>query len=191
MNERSEPGGESTHETWQLFLKGLSRRLREVAANDPYKAISDKTHINSETVRRYMLGLSPPSVEFLDHFSAAYGVTMTWLVRGQGPKFVPDVEKQAIQQASLETLFHAIAMKLKTIETLSVADQAKVTLSGSELGQSANSTVAHAPLASTYAPPVVMPPGVPQPLSEIKPDSSAKPQPKSKLNQGEKMDAAK
>ena len=108
-----------------------------------------------------------------------------------GPKFVPDVEKQAIQQSSLETLFHAIAMKLKTIETLSVADQAKVTLSGSELGQSANSTAAHAPLANTYAPPVVMPPGVPQPLSEIKPDPSAKPQPKSKLNQGEKMDAAK
>jgi transcriptional regulator with XRE-family HTH domain len=93
---------------------GLHERMREAVGRRTYRALSDLTGVNAETVRRYLRGQSP-SVEFVAALCAALGYNAHWVLTGQGPKRERDRSITALREAGPAELLGAIAGALETL----------------------------------------------------------------------------
>lgn len=67
----------------------ISERLHQVLGEATFADIARATGCNSETVRRYMRG-GTPSVEFVIGVGRHYGVSLDWLLLGQGTRSRPE-----------------------------------------------------------------------------------------------------
>lgn len=61
---------------------GISQRLREVRGSDSRARVQELTGIHPNTLAHYEDGERVPGVEFLIRFSAAYRVSLLWLITG-------------------------------------------------------------------------------------------------------------
>lgn len=105
----------------ELFRLGLAARLRSGSRADAYRDISRRTGFNHESVRRYMLGLSQPTAEFVAVFAKAYRLSPAWLLLEEGASSPEGTARLALEGASLEDLFAEIARRLSPLATPSPA----------------------------------------------------------------------
>lgn len=67
-----------------MSLQTVAERLRHASGGLSIAAVSRLTEHHPETVRRYMRG-QPASVEFVGRFCQCLGISLEWLILGQGP----------------------------------------------------------------------------------------------------------
>lgn len=65
------------------FQSEISKRLSATAGDTTYSHIARTLGTNHETVRRYLRGITAPSVEFLIRFSEMFRVDAGWLLTGR------------------------------------------------------------------------------------------------------------
>jgi len=69
-----------------LYRRELTQRLQCAAAGMAAAQVARLTDSISETVRRYLLGVTAPSPQFLAAFCVSLGVSPEWLLCGTGPR---------------------------------------------------------------------------------------------------------
>lgn len=89
----------------------LHDRLTRAAGERTYKQIGELTGTHPETVRRYMQGHAP-SCEFLAAFASALGLSGSWLLTGMEPMRNDDVRTEALRDAHIAELLHAMGESL-------------------------------------------------------------------------------
>lgn len=77
---RDQPTGDAH----AVSLQTVAERLRHASGGLSIAAVSRLTEHHPETVRRYLRG-QPASVEFVGRFCQSLGISLDWLVLGQGP----------------------------------------------------------------------------------------------------------
>ncbi len=92
----------------------LHERLREAVGQRTYRAVSDLTGVNAETVRRYLSGQAP-SVEFVAALCAALGLNAHWVLTGKGPRTESDRSIATLRDAHPAELLGAIAGALESL----------------------------------------------------------------------------
>lgn len=90
-------------------------RICAVAVNLTWREIAKKTGFNHETVRRYCL-LGGASAEFVLAFCQAYGVSVHWLLTGDGALYDSDLKSDILQAASMQEIFRALERRARKIE---------------------------------------------------------------------------
>lgn len=65
----------------------IAKRLSDTAGKTTYSHIARTLGTNHETVRRYLRGITAPSVHFLIRFSEMFRVDPGWLLTGRHPHF--------------------------------------------------------------------------------------------------------
>jgi hypothetical protein len=67
-------------------LPGFSQRLFELSKGISLARVGSMTRTHPETVRRYMVGMSKPSLEFVVGVCRGFKVSADWLLFGKGKK---------------------------------------------------------------------------------------------------------
>jgi hypothetical protein len=90
----------------------INDRLLAAAGRFSYREIGDMTGIHPETVRRYMNG-DPPSAEFLATFCAGMGISVDWMLFGQGSMSSASAIRQSLALVSEGALFAGLAATIR------------------------------------------------------------------------------
>lgn len=94
----------------------IRERLIEAAGRRNFRHLGDLTGTSHENVRRYLKGLSAPSVEFLARFCAALGINGDWLLTGRGPMLREEIRPESLRQANAGELLGAMAATIERIQ---------------------------------------------------------------------------
>ena len=95
-------------------MSPLHERMHAVVGHVTYRALSDATGQNAETVRRYMQGQAP-SAEFLAALCSRYDVSAQWLLTGDGPMKQSHARAHALREANPAELLSAVALALERL----------------------------------------------------------------------------
>ncbi len=88
----------------------------QAAGQRNYRHLGDLTGASHENVRRYLRGISSPSVEFLSAFCAALGINGDWLLTGKGPMLRTDVKAESLRGADPGELLSAMAGMIEKLD---------------------------------------------------------------------------
>lgn len=91
-----------------METQGLHDRLRVAAGERTYRQLGKLTGTHPESVRRYMQGQTP-SVEYLSSLCSALEINASWLLTGQGPLHVHEVQPHALRAAEAPDLLRALS----------------------------------------------------------------------------------
>lgn len=101
----------------------ISQRLNIMIGENSYRAISELTGYNTETVRRYICGLSKVPADFIGRVAELYGLDANQIILGH--RFIEmDSEGSPLQQVSTENLINEIGRRLTMIEDCAVGSAA-------------------------------------------------------------------
>ncbi|MGI2222322.1 XRE family transcriptional regulator [Shewanella oncorhynchi] len=70
----------------------FSSRLTEIIGSDSARSFAMKADLSQTAIQKYLIGDSTPNVERLIAIAKAGGVTVEWLVTGNGPKYQKDFD---------------------------------------------------------------------------------------------------
>jgi transcriptional regulator with XRE-family HTH domain len=88
---------------------GIIVRLTTGCHGLSFAELARITHTKPESVRRYMSGLTTPSLDFILNISIALGLSIEWVLWGRGPMLRKDFEQQVLRDAGIVRLLHAVA----------------------------------------------------------------------------------
>lgn len=75
--------GERVPDVAEAWYASVRARLRESVGHRTYREIADRTGTHAETVRRYFDD-GKPCARFLARLSESYGLSLEWLLLGNG-----------------------------------------------------------------------------------------------------------
>lgn len=78
--------------------------------------IAAATGVSSESVRRYRNGSSPP-IEFVCAVAKLTGVSLTWLLTGEGPRLATELTLWHLSQSSLAELTSELGRRIDGIQS--------------------------------------------------------------------------
>jgi transcriptional regulator with XRE-family HTH domain len=93
----------------------LHHRIAQCIGERSSREVSELTGINAETVRRYLNGQSPPSVEFVSSLCSALNVNAHWLMTGMGPMLAVETRAEVLKDANPTELLAAVAAALERL----------------------------------------------------------------------------
>ncbi len=67
--------------------EGLRSRINLVCGERSNRELDRLLGLNRETIRRYRVGMTPPTAQFVTRLCSAFGVASEWLLFGTGPTF--------------------------------------------------------------------------------------------------------
>ena len=97
-------------------VEGIHSRIAGLVAGMTFAELGALTECNAETARRYVNGRSVPSVDFVARLAEASGVSVSWLITGNGPRDEVLLRQHAIQSLSLKDMFLIIADRVGRLE---------------------------------------------------------------------------
>ncbi len=83
---------ERTHSGSLGEVECFSSRLTESIGSDSVRSFAIKADLSQTAIQKYLIGDSTPNVERLYAIAKAAGVTVEWLVTGNGPKYQQDFD---------------------------------------------------------------------------------------------------
>lgn len=95
-------------------MSTLHDRLAQSSHGLSFRRIAKLTGVHPETARRYMQGQSP-SVEFLTSYCEQLGVSTEWLLRGNGPSRVDQLQAHALSSTRPAELMQALGGAMERI----------------------------------------------------------------------------
>jgi transcriptional regulator with XRE-family HTH domain len=105
----------STVPTGSTDCTGIVVRLSAACGGLTFAELARITHAKPESVRRYMCGLTTPSLDFILNISVALGLSVEWVLWGRGPMLRKDFEDQVLRDAGIVRLLHAVADETRTL----------------------------------------------------------------------------
>ena len=93
------PSSEAEHGRYRQALGERIRYIRESVFCESRNAFSTRFMVSLTTMQNYESGLREPGSFFLKQLAESAGVTLDWLVKGEGPEKVDSSSKQPVTQA--------------------------------------------------------------------------------------------
>lgn len=107
-------------------LNRLVERIVVATADHNLRSIGELTGIHAETVRRYRIGATPPSVIFLQRLCTELDISAQWLLLGQGPPLSQDCLSWQLSICTLTELLAALATRLEACDRTTTAAESMV-----------------------------------------------------------------
>ncbi|MCC6660010.1 MAG: helix-turn-helix transcriptional regulator [Phycisphaerales bacterium] len=93
----------------------LLERMRAAVGNRTHRHLSELTSASTESVRRYLEGRTPPSMDFLSELCRTLGVSGEWLLTGRGPMRSAEASARALSRAGVPELLAALANSVESL----------------------------------------------------------------------------
>jgi transcriptional regulator with XRE-family HTH domain len=101
-------------------LDGLMQGHTVYGKRGGQSALARATGVPQPTINRILSNKSVPESETARKLAGAFGVSITWLLSGEGPKFVRDLEEATVAQATTAYPDVSVTEKMDVEEMISI-----------------------------------------------------------------------